>query len=89
MKPRVGFVVEQALGHVAYGQSLRKALAGREDLEIVWLEIPYGFEGMGKIPLVGRNWTLRGSARAFRAIQQAHAKTPLDALFLHTQTISV
>lgn len=69
--------------------SLRKALAGRDDLEIEWLEIPFGREGIGRVPVLGRNWTLRGSARCYDAIRRATAQKPLDALFIHTQTISL
>lgn len=87
MKPRIGFALEQSLGHVAYGMGLKHALAQRTDLECVWLEIPYAFGRFGRIPGIGRNWTVRGSARAVRAIAAAHRERPLDALFINTQTI--
>jgi glycosyltransferase involved in cell wall biosynthesis len=89
MKRRIGFVIEQALGHVAYGMGLKQALAGRDDIELEWIEIPYPPGLFGKLPLIGGNWTLRGSTRAFRAIWEAHRKRPLDALFIHTQTIGL
>lgn len=89
MKRRIGFVIEQALGHVAYGMGLKQALAPREDIELEWIEIPFEPGAFGKIPVVGRNWTVRGSTRAFTAIAAAHAKKPLDALFIHTQTIGL
>lgn len=89
MKTRVGFVVEQALGHVAYGLGLRDVLSKRDDLECVFMEIPFEPGDFGRLPLVGKNWTLRGSARAERAIAAEHARRPLDALFLHTQTIGL
>lgn len=89
MKRRIGFVIEQALGHVAYGAGLKQALAQRGDIEAEWIQIPYELGAFGKIPLVGRNWTLRGSARAYRAIAAAQRARPFDALFLHTQTISL
>jgi glycosyltransferase involved in cell wall biosynthesis len=88
-RTRVGFVIEQALGHVAYGLGLRKALAHRDDLECIWLDVPYALDGFGRIPVVGRNWTLRGSTRAFWQVRAAHATQHLDALFLHTQTVSL
>jgi glycosyltransferase involved in cell wall biosynthesis len=87
--PRVGFLMEQALGHVAYGLGLREALARRTDLECVWLDIPFGPGRFGKLPLVGRNWTLRGSLRARRAGERASRGQPFDALFIHTQTIAL
>jgi len=81
--------MEQALGHVAYGIGLREALTPRTDLECVWLDIPFTPGNFGRLPLVGRNWTLRGSFRAARAIGKAERDTSLDALFVHTQTISL
>lgn len=89
MKRRIGFVIEQALGHVAYGMGLKHALAERDDIELEWIEIPYEPGTFGKLPLIGRNWTLRGSERAARAIMAAQRKRRLDALFIHTQTISL
>jgi glycosyltransferase involved in cell wall biosynthesis len=89
MKKRIGFVIEQALGHVAYGMGIRQALAARNDIDPVWIDIPYAQDGFGRVPVVGRNWTLRGSVRAYRAIERAHHDKPFDALFLHTQTISL
>jgi glycosyltransferase involved in cell wall biosynthesis len=89
MKPRVGFALEQALGHVAYSMSLKRALATRSDFDAVWMDIPYTPGLFGRIPVVGKNWTLRGSARAWRAIRRADRIKPLDALFIHTQTIGL
>jgi glycosyltransferase involved in cell wall biosynthesis len=89
VKRRIGFVIEQALGHVAYGLGLRKALADRSDVECVWLDVPYALGNFARLPKLGENWTVRGSARAWQQIRDAHAKAPLDALFLHTQTMSL
>lgn len=89
MKKRIGFVMEQALGHVAYGIGLREVLEKRSDLECVWLNVPFGPGGFGRIPLVGRNWTLRGSLRARNAVTRASQEGALDALLIHTQTIGL
>jgi glycosyltransferase involved in cell wall biosynthesis len=89
MKRRIGFVIEQALGHVAYGMGLRQALSTRTDIESVWIDIPQTPDRFSRLPVVGRNWTMRGSVRAYRAIERARRETPFDALFLHTQTISL
>lgn len=89
MKKRVGFVLEQALGHVAYGMGLREALSARADLECVWMEVPFGVGRFGRIPLLGRNWTLRGSMRARHAIARVHQQQALDGLVIHTQTVGV
>jgi glycosyltransferase involved in cell wall biosynthesis len=92
MKPRVGFVVEQALGHIAYGMSLRQALVHRTDLDAEWIDIPFAEGRLSKLPIVGklaRNWSVRGSLRARRAIAAAHRRRPFDVLFIHTQTIGL
>jgi len=69
--------------------ALKKALLKREDFEAVWLDVPYGMEGFGKVPVVGKNWTLRGSLRARQMVSEAVNKAPLDALFVNTQTVSL
>ena len=89
MTTRIGFVLEQALGHVAYGMSIKRALAHRTDIECEWLEIPFEVGAFKWLSKAGNNWTIRGSARAVAAIARTHARKPLDALFIHTQTISL
>lgn len=89
MAPRIAFVIEQALGHVAYGAGLRRALAGRDDAEFIWIEVPFQPEGLGRLPLVRNNWTLRGSLQAARSIRSEHDRRGLDAMFIHTQTIGL
>ena len=81
--------MEQTLGHVAYGIGLRDALADRDDFEARWIDVPYKPESERLLPLVGRNWTLRGSLRALRAVRDQLRREPLDALFVHTQTVAL
>lgn len=88
-KPHVGFVIEQALGHVAYGMGLQRSLARRDDMSMEWMPIPYAPGSLDRLPLLGTNWTVRGSLRARRAVLEAHGARKLDALFVHTQTISL
>jgi len=88
-KPRIGFILEQGLGHVAYGLSLRHALQDRADIEPVWLEVAFGQQGVGRIPVLGKSYAFRGNLRARLAIGQAHRERPLDALFLHTEAIGL
>jgi glycosyltransferase involved in cell wall biosynthesis len=86
---RIGFVLEQSLGHVAYGMSLRRALGDRKDFEPVWIEISYDTDGLGRLPIVGRSAFLRANLRTRFAIARAHRERPLDALFVHTESISL
>jgi glycosyltransferase involved in cell wall biosynthesis len=87
-RPRIGFVLEQALGHVAYGMALRRALSARSDIECEWLEVSFSNDGLGKWPLIG-GYAMRGNIRARAAIARAHRRRPLDALFVHTSMIAV
>jgi glycosyltransferase involved in cell wall biosynthesis len=89
MKPRVGFVLEQGLGHVAYGMSLRRALASRTDMDCAWLEVSFSEDGFGRVPVVGKSYMLRGNVRARTSIAREHRQRPLDALFVHTSMIGL
>jgi glycosyltransferase involved in cell wall biosynthesis len=89
MRPRIGFVLEQALGHVAYGMSLRRVLGQRNDIECEWLEVSFDTEGFGRVPVLGRSYALRGNVRARRLIAKTHRRRPLDALFVHTSMIGL
>jgi glycosyltransferase involved in cell wall biosynthesis len=89
MLPRIGFVLEQALGHVAYGMGLRSALSARTDIECEWLEVSFKEDGFARLPAVGKSWWLRGNVRARAAIARAHGRRRLDAIFVHTEAISL
>jgi glycosyltransferase involved in cell wall biosynthesis len=89
MKPRIGFVLEQGLGHVAYGMSLRRALAARDDMECVWLEVSFSNDGFERLPFLGGNYAFRGNVRARHAIAAARRAGPLDALFIHTSMVAI
>jgi glycosyltransferase involved in cell wall biosynthesis len=88
-RPRVGFVMEQALGHVAYSLSLRRALANSATIECEWLDVSFAESGFERIPVVGGSYWARGNLRARDAIARAHRRRPLDALFVHTPMIGV
>jgi glycosyltransferase involved in cell wall biosynthesis len=88
-RPRIGFVLEQGLGHVAYGMSLRRALERRTDIDPVWLEVSFSTDGLGRLPVLGSSYAFRGNFRARMAIARAHRQRRLDAMFLHTEAISL
>jgi glycosyltransferase involved in cell wall biosynthesis len=82
--PRVGFVIEQALGHVTHAQNLRR-LVPHDDVEPVFADVEFEVDGLvAHVPGFG-NWTIRSGLRARRAIRQMRAGGRLDALFVHTQ----
>jgi glycosyltransferase involved in cell wall biosynthesis len=87
--PRVGFVTEQALGHVTYARNLQSVWDTDGVLSPVWLPIPYSGGPLDRVPGIGRNWTLRGSTRAQLALRHAGGAAVFDALFFHTQTVAL
>jgi glycosyltransferase involved in cell wall biosynthesis len=89
MNPHVGFVMEQALGHVAYTAALRTALRSRTDAECEWLDVTFEETRASRVPVVGKSWVLRGNYRCRRAIARAHRRRRLDAMFVHTSMISI
>ena len=87
---RIAFVMEQALGHVAYAKNLYGNLASDHTVEVCWLPIPFEVEGWAaKLPIYRSNWTVRAGWRARRALRQTARRTDLDGLFIHTQVPGV
>ena len=84
MKPHVGFVLEQTLGHVAYGSALRRALSGRPDVDCQWLEVSFEQKPFaGRVPVLGENRVLCENYRARRSIAQAPRRRLRRAVRAH------
>jgi glycosyltransferase involved in cell wall biosynthesis len=86
----IGFVMEQTLGHITHHQNLARWVA--EDASICphWMPIPWQAEDVWeRLPGVRGNWSLKASLRARNALREAARRSPLDALFLHTQTVAL
>jgi glycosyltransferase involved in cell wall biosynthesis len=87
---RIGFVIEQQLGHATHSRNLERYVQHDREVRPVW--IPIAFEATGWMktaPLVKSNWSVRASLLARRAIAQARRQEPLDALLIHTQVASL
>lgn len=85
-----GFAVEQVLGHVTHDQNLRHWVAQDSSIHPAWMPIRADVNDLWqRLPLVRTNWSLQGSLRARDAICSTLQTQPLDALFLHTQTIAL
>jgi len=86
---KLGFVLEQALGHVTHAQNLRRAMADDPRDNALYLDIPYhdtpGWQS--RLPGVRSNWSVRASLAAYQALRP-HAGT-LDAALFHTQVTSL
>lgn len=86
---RIGFVMEQTLGHVTFTANLRAAVS--DDAEIVpeWALIHFDqYDRLDRLPLM-RNWTIRAGRQARRQIAAMQHEAPVDALLFHTQVTSV
>ena len=91
MPYRVGFVMEQTLGHVTHSQNFEHFVERDADVVPTWIRVafdaPDGWNAW--IPWIGRNWTVRASLQAQHEIKEALRLHRLDALFFHTQVTAV
>jgi hypothetical protein len=87
---RAAFVMEQTLGHVTHARNLRAALIEQTCIAPTWLPIPFEVRGASRfLPLLRSNWSARASWRAHRALTSALSRMPHQALFFHTQVVSL
>lgn len=89
-KYNIGFIIEQALGHVTHGKNLQVNVPKDESIEPLWGLPAFETTGLAsKIPLYKSNWTVRASLQTRRLVAEMNQKTELDALFFHTQVTAV
>lgn len=82
----LGFVVEQALGHVTHAKNLVYHVAEAPEVSAHWAMVPFDVDGPGaRLPVYRSNWTVRAGVRARRAVREMRRSTRLDAIFFHTQ----
>jgi glycosyltransferase involved in cell wall biosynthesis len=86
----VGFVMEQALGHITHTKNLQMNVPQDSRLIPHWALIPMETHGLAaKIPIYKSNWTVRAGLRARREIERIWRAHDLDVLFFHTQVPAV
>ncbi len=87
---QIGFVIEQALGHVTHGQNLKKNVSMDAEIEAHWILPVWQKEGLAaKIPVYKSNWTVQAGLQARSQIGKLQKSVPLDGLFFHTQVTAV
>lgn len=84
----IGFIIEQALGHVTHGQNLKQNLNEMPEIEPFWVLPQQPKDWQGNIP-VWRNWTLQAGLQANRGLAQISRSNRLDVLFFHTQVTAI
>ena len=86
---QIGFVMEQTLGHRSHTNTLRSGVDRDPEVSADWAPVDFEPAGLpGSLPLIRHNWSLRGSLEAWRALRRLASK-PVDALFIHTLTITL
>ncbi len=87
---RLGFVMEQTLGHVTHDRNLRHWASCDSDLAGEWMPVEFARPDIWqRIPPFRSNWTLRASVRALRMAKSALHRKRLDGLFFHTQVTAL
>lgn len=87
---RIGFIIEKALGHVTHGKNLQRYVPQDAEVEAHWVLPEWEpHELLANLPLYKSNWTVRAGLQTRRALADLHRRTPLDALFFHTQVTAV
>jgi glycosyltransferase involved in cell wall biosynthesis len=83
---RIGFVIEQALGHAVYGRNLRAVVADQPGIAASWI-LPRRIDRgpLSLLPLIRSNWTLQAGLQARRGLARIATGDRLQALLFHTQ----
>lgn len=87
--PRVGFVLEQTLGHVTHADNLRAIVPDLGVVDPVFAPIAFDVRGWAARVPGFRNWTVRAGWRTRRAIARLDRGDHVRALFVHTQVLAV
>jgi glycosyltransferase involved in cell wall biosynthesis len=86
----IGFVLEQALGHITHTKNLQAHVQNDPEVSPSWALIDFKAEGIGaRIPVFRSNWSVRAGIRANRQLAAIARTTRLDVLFFHTQVPAV
>jgi glycosyltransferase involved in cell wall biosynthesis len=87
---KIGFVIEQTLGHITHTQNLQTNVPLDPTVEAHWGLIPWETAGLAaRIPVYNSNWTVRAGLRARRAVARMVEQHSPHALFFHTQVPAV
>lgn len=82
---RIGFVMEQVIGHVTWYQNLRRAVTALNEVEARWVETKL-FEEDGLLEHIpGLPTVLQSGGRALLDVRRGLRGWPCDVLFFNTQ----
>jgi glycosyltransferase involved in cell wall biosynthesis len=87
---RIGFIIEQALGHITHGKNLQTNVPKDATVEAHWSLPAWKVAGpAGSLPLIRSNWTVRAGLQARQAAGKMLRQNGVDAFFFHTQVTAV
>lgn len=87
---QIGFIVEQALGHITHGQNLQRNVAQDPSVKAFWGLPAWKNAGLAaKLPVVRSNWTIQAGLQARKSLANISRGTRLDVIFFHTQVTAV
>ena len=91
MEPyRIGFVLEQVLGHRTHSQNIQSAIGKDGTIDPLWILPDWQAITPGsRIPFYRSNWTVQSGWQARRGLNAAARGQRLDGLFFHTQVPAV
>lgn len=86
----IGFVMEQALGHVTHTKNLQTNVTLDAEVRAHWALVAWETHGLaGRIPVYKSNWTVRAGLRARSSLARIARQARLDALVFHTQVPAI
>jgi glycosyltransferase involved in cell wall biosynthesis len=86
----IGFVLEQALGHITHAKNLLTNIPKDPEVRAHWGLVEFPVEGIAShVPIYRSNWTVRAGLRARRKLAQITREAKLDAIFFHTQVPAI
>lgn len=88
-KTKIGFIIEQALGHITHGKNLERNVKLDPEIKAFWGFPQQPQSGLMSLPGI-RNWTLQAGMQAKQAIRKMAATgNKPDVLFFHTQVTAI
>ncbi len=86
---KIGFALEYSLGHITHAENLKRFLASEEDVNPVYIDIPFDKTPMPPLlkPILRDNWSVRASMAARRGL--IPKLSGMSACFFHTQVTSL
>lgn len=85
---RVGFVMEQVLGHISHYDTLRRVYDNDQSVDPRWIEVTYRADGLLE-RLSALPEGVRGTLRGYTQVRQGVRGEQFNALFFHTQKPAV